>query len=434
MDIAFLTFFLGLVTGPRSVAVSVGPSVAVVELRLDGAAVARVTAPPWTATVDFGRELVPHDLEAAGFDADGKQLGTARQRVNLPHAPAAASIAIEEAPGGKRVARLSWVCTFATKPSSVRLAWDNEKLTPPDPYRFELPSADPGSLHILRAELGFGRNVTAVAQAFVGGQGRNFTSAELTSIPVLPAGKKLPEPEALAGWFLRGGKPVGVAAVEEGPADVVFVPDPEAEPALDRLLAEREQSDWGVSVYGAAGLGRLAFALPKDFSFLFALPAPTRYDATGYQVFTAVGPFDYSDGGLLYAFRLARIDQPPRDSAKLKDVAAMAGTVAVRNGRRRAAVWILSEGRDLSDPAWDVARRYLRTLNVPLFVWRVSKEGSSAKVAGGELDVSSEGKLNKAISELAKALSRQRVVWLEGLFLPQAISLSPSAKGLEIAR
>ncbi len=332
------------------------------------------------------------------------------------------------------MARLTWVCTFATKPSSVRLAWDNEKLMPPDPYRFELPSADPGSLHILRAELGFGRNVTAVAQAFVGGQGRNFTSAELTSIPVLSTGKKLPEPAALTGLFLRGGKPVGVAAAEEGPADVVFVPDPEAEEALDRLLAEREKSDWGVSVYGPAGLGRLAFALPKDVHSLFALPAPTRYDGTGYQVFTAIGPFDHSDGGLLWAFRIARVDQPPRDAAKLKDVAAMAGTVAVQNGRRRAVVWILSEGRDLSDPAWDVARRYLRTLNVPLFVWRVSKEGSSAKVASGEADVSSESKLNKAISQLAKALSRQRVVWLEGLFLPQAISLAPGAKGLEIAR
>lgn len=434
MDIAFLTFFLGLVTGPRNVALSAGPSVAGVELRLDGAEVARITAPPWTATVDFGRELVPHDLEAIGFDADGKPVGTARQRVNLPHAPAAASIAIEEAPGGRRVARLTWVCTFATKPSSVRLAWDNEELMPADPYRFELPSADPGSLHILRAELGFGRNVTAVAQAFVGGQGRNFTSAELTSIPVLLTGKKLPEPAALAGLFLRSGKPVGVAAAEEGPADVVFVPDPEAEAALDRLLAEREKSDWGVSVYGPAGLGRLAFALPKDVHSLFALPAPTRYDETGYQVFNAIGPFDHSDGGLLWAFRIARVDQPPRDAAKLKDVAAMAGTVAVQNGRRRAVVWILSEGRDLSDPAWNVARGYLRTLNVPLFVWRVSKEGSSAKVASGEADVSSESKLNKAIAQLAKALSRQRVVWLEGLFLPQAITLAPGAKGLEIAR
>jgi hypothetical protein len=233
---------------------------------------------------------------------------------------------------------------------------------------------------------------------------------------------------------MRGGKPVGVVAVEEGPADVVFVPDPEAEVALDRLLAERESSDWGVSVYGSTGLGRLAFTLPADTSYLFALAAPTRYDETGYQVFTAIGPFDHSDGGLLYAFRLARLDQPPRDAARLTDVAAMAGTVAVQNGRRRAAVWILSEDRDLSDPAWDVARRFLRTLNVPLFVWRVAKEGTAAKVAPGEIDASSDGKMTKAISQLSKALAQQRVVWLEGLFLPQEISLAPDAKGLEIAR
>ena len=120
MDIAFLTFFLGLVTGPRSVTVSAGPSVAAVELRLDGARVARLTAPPWTVTVDFGKELVPHDLEAAAFDAEGKPAGTTRQRVNLPRALAVASIALEDAPGGKRVARITWVCAFATRPSSVR--------------------------------------------------------------------------------------------------------------------------------------------------------------------------------------------------------------------------------------------------------------------------------------------------------------------------
>jgi hypothetical protein len=54
MQIAFLTLFLGLVTGPQAVAVDPGAGVATVELALDGRGVASLEHAPWSATVDFG--------------------------------------------------------------------------------------------------------------------------------------------------------------------------------------------------------------------------------------------------------------------------------------------------------------------------------------------------------------------------------------------
>ena len=44
MQIAFVTFFLGLVAGAHPVAVAAGPEVAAVELRLDDGVASRLTA------------------------------------------------------------------------------------------------------------------------------------------------------------------------------------------------------------------------------------------------------------------------------------------------------------------------------------------------------------------------------------------------------
>jgi hypothetical protein len=40
--------------------------------------------------------------------------------------------------------------------------------------------------------------------------------------------------------------------------------------------------------------------------------------------------------------------------------------------------------------------------------------------------------LNDAVSRLTAAVERQRIVWLEGRHLPQAISLSPKARSLTL--
>ena len=88
--IAFLTLLLGLTLGPQNIRMSAADNVNKIELRLDGAAVAVMTAPPWQADIDLGNTLAPHRLTAVAFDASGSEVGTVEQKINLPRATAEA--------------------------------------------------------------------------------------------------------------------------------------------------------------------------------------------------------------------------------------------------------------------------------------------------------------------------------------------------------
>jgi hypothetical protein len=115
--VSFLTLFLGLVWGEHPVAVAVRGDVATVELRLDGSVAGQVAGVPWKGSVDFGPDLLPHELVAAAFDSNGKEIGTARQWVNLPRPFVEASFVLEmPSPDGARVARLSWRCVGVDRP------------------------------------------------------------------------------------------------------------------------------------------------------------------------------------------------------------------------------------------------------------------------------------------------------------------------------
>jgi hypothetical protein len=68
VQIAFLTLFLGLISGKQEVAVAVHGPVSAVELLLDGTAVAHLGRPPWSTRVDLGPQLEPHELVARALE------------------------------------------------------------------------------------------------------------------------------------------------------------------------------------------------------------------------------------------------------------------------------------------------------------------------------------------------------------------------------
>ena len=85
---------------------------------------------------------------------------------------------------------------------------------------------------------------------------------------------------------------------------------------------------------------------------------------------------------------------------------------------------------DESEMPVESVREYLRALRVPLFVWAKNRKIAST---WGKVDVLSHvGALDAAGSRLTKAVERQRIVWLEGRHLPQAISLSPKARAVTL--
>lgn len=432
MNVAFITLFLGLFLGPKEVRLSVGGGVTAVELRLDGALAARMAAPPWAAVVDFGPEILPRDLEAVAFDSEEHEVGRARIRINMPRPKAGASFVLEPPDQtGRQMARLAWESTVAASPRTIRITLDEEFLDVEDPSRFEVPSGEPGRTRILRADLRFGNNVSAVAEAFIGSHDRDYTSADLSAVAVVLTGRKdLPAPEKLSGWFAADDMPLRVVVTEEGPADVVFLVDPGAE---KRLLKIAREGHWRPLL--ATDRKRQNFRFDKDHFVTFIFPAPERTDRTPYNVFPGAGPFSRSDGGLLWLYfnSLAYRPMAP-DAEAFRGAAPLTGIAAIQNGRRRAAVWILSSQppADLLD--LEIARHYLQALNVPLFIWRVSPDGRRSSGSDGELDASTPGALDAAISSLEKALHRQRIVWVEGNPLPQAIALSKDATGVALAR
>jgi hypothetical protein len=381
MNVVFLTLFLGLVAGPQEVRVAVGSNVAAVEIRLDGALAAELTAPAWKGPVDFGPDLLPHDLEAIAFDSGEREVGRARIRVNMPRPKAQASFVLEPRDQtGRQMARLSWESTVAAAPRTIRITLDDEPLDVEDPSRFEVPTGEPGRVRILRADLRFGSDISAVAEAFLGSQDRDYSSAELTAVAVVLTGRKdLPSSEGLSGWFVADGKQLRVVATEEGPADVVFLVSPDAEYRLEKILSQAIH----LRLFFRTG-ARSMFRLSRDIFVFFSLPSPSPAEGTPYVSFPLLGPYSPSDGGLLSLYLDVRNQAPDRSAAHLARVAPLTGTAAVSHGRRRAAVWILDADRRRDDPN-------LR-------------------------------------------LGRQRIVWVEGNPLPQKIALTPRATGIELAR
>ena len=421
MEIVFLTLFLSVITtGTRTVQIQAPPGTAAVVFRLDGEQAAGLTGPPWSVVVDFGEELLPHELEASAFDSEGKLLAIARQAVNMPHSLAEAYLAVEITPNGRRVARLRWNCAVATRPRDVRLTFDGERLDVTDPSTFVVPRFEAGTAHILRAELDFGSNVTAMAEALVGSKDRDYASAELTAVPVVPTeNRKRLDPADLANALAARGKTLKIVAVEEGPAEVVFVVDPGAEQVLDEWTSYHSRS---------------RFWLDREVLFYFVFPAPSTYVETRFEIFPCIGPLNRSNGGLLDTYWRERNLHTQRDPEYLPGAAQISGVWAVMNSRRRAAVWILGPNRSVSDRSLKNVRGFVRALNVPLLVWRVFPKDEPVEVAEGETPVSTRSQLTRAIDSLESLVKRQRLVWVEGRHLPQTIDVSVAATGIAVAR
>jgi hypothetical protein len=49
-------------------------------------------------------------------------------------------------------------------------------------------------------------------------------------------------------------------------------------------------------------------------------------------------------------------------------------------------------------------------------------------------DISSSARLEAAVARLKADLAAQRIVWVEGRYLPQEITLARNASGLELAK
>ena len=442
--ITFASLILGLIVGVQQVEVLVADGVAKVEIRLDDKVVGILYGAPWVLSCDFGAELEPHLLEAVAMDPSGKELDRALQWINVPRRPAEAGIVLEHGGEGEgAIAHLTFETVMGHEPMAIAVTFDGSPLVTENPREIRIPPFDPDKIHFLRVEFRFPEGVEAVVETTFGGIYADRVNTELTAVPiVVEKPKKLPSSEEMAGWFLAGDQPVQVLAVDRGPSQIVLVRDLEAQNDLEQLATDitrrRRGQSGGLGVRSPlnADLLQAVAVLDQKQQVRIISSFAERYEREGFGVrlFPPSQDFGRGDGGLLWLLVRRRPALQPLKEQLLAEAVAVAGLSAAMQNRRRAVVLIIgAEPSDASQLTPAQVRGYMSSLRVPLTVWTTAEDLESDTDWGTVVSISSLGRLDKAFNSVKRDLDHQRIVWLEGIHLPQTISLSPAASGIRLA-
>jgi hypothetical protein len=409
--------------------------VAVVELSLDGREAGRAGPPNWAARVDLGAELAPHELTARALDAAGNELGRERQWLNMPRPPAEIAVTLERDEGGRAVrARISWE-SLNGDPSRASVTWDGQVLALAA-GTVAIPAYDKQVSHVLSVEMEFADGVRGRRDLVVGGVASEETARELSAVPLrLAKGRTLPSVTDLERSLRGRGSRVKVVGVEEpGPSLVYVVRDGGADEAMEKLgrrvvvpgSVRRLQSR---NVWGNQ---ELPLGMEDRIRFLWTQPQPAAGNAV--ELFTRSRDFGLGVG-LPWLMTRVSNPEPSGRPACVADTVAVAGLHAFASYRARAVVLLLIDARDASRHSPQDVRRFLERLRVPLFVWSLDDLGGETKRRWGEVaPVDYDSAIEEAVHALRRSLATQRIVWVEGRFLPQEIELAQGAEGVELVR
>ena len=441
--ITFASLILALVVGVHPVEVLVADEVTRVEIRLDDELVGVLEGEPWLLPCDFGPELEPHHLVAVALDGSGQELGRTEQWINVPRRPAEAGVVLDQGGGGEgAVAHLTWDTLAGHDPVAVEVTFDGTPLLVENPRRIPLPPFDPDQIHFLRVEIRFPGGSEAVVETTFGGIYADQVNTELTAVPILvDRPRTLPSAEKMEGWFVQGKRPLPVLAVDRGSSEIVVVRDLEAQVDLEQMATDfvRRPNTSGsrrFSLPSNKDLLRAAATLDQKQRLRIVSPFAERQERQGYglRLFPPSQDFMRSDGGLLWLLGRTKPPLRPLEEQRLAEAVAAAAISAAMQNRRRAVVLVLSaKASDSSQLSPQQVRGYLTSLRVPLAVWTTEEAMESDTAWGPAASVSSVNRLEKAFAGVKRDIDRQRIVWLEGIHLPQSISLSPAAKGIRLA-
>jgi hypothetical protein len=443
--IAFATLFLGLLTGVAPVTVLVEGPVAEVRVELDGRPVGSLEKAPWTLPVDFGSGLEPHELVARALDQEGKEIAVARQMVNLPRPPAEVDVMLERDSSGRPVAaRYSGSSLVSLRAGKTTVTFDDKPLPAGETGRVELPPYEGDQPHVLSVELEFSPAVKSRADVVFGGGTTSVAQTELTAVPMkVKSASTVLTASSLSGVLVHGETPLPVDAVEEGAALVCVVRGPTVSFPLavlgtgGRTTLQQDPGSSPLQAYNRDA-SRDQMTLGKGDRVRFLWPITSVKDAApGTELFDHSRDFDAGDAGIHWLLTRVEHPGPYPKVERLADAAAVAGLQAAASGTRRAVVLVLGDqGSDASRYSPAAVRQYLDMIHVPLFVWSLRGLSMQPLAAGwGQVeDVSTVKRLSKAVDRLKAELAKQRIVWVEGRYLPQGIRLSSKASGVEFAR
>jgi len=348
----------------------------------------------------------------------------------MPRPPAEAKILLErDASGRVKAATIAWQNLMGEQPTKITVSFDGKPVAVDAFRRVAIPSYAPEVSHILTVELEFESGMSSRDDLAIGGGAGEEAKSELTAVPVRRIARRKLEPKAFQGVLRVRDRPLQVASVEEGGASLWIVRDESALEAFSRLRG------------GGAPLGGMfapsALPLKKGDEVRFLWPRPRGVD--GAAMPTALFPssqlFDRSGGGLAYLLGQIANTEPAGLFPMYTDAVAVAGLNAFESFGRRAVLLVLSgSSPDLSTYKPPVVRRYLEILRVPLFVWSLDAEPAGESPWGMVEAVGTSRGLRAAYTRLRESLDSQAIVWIEGRYLPQEISLDPSATGLELLK
>jgi hypothetical protein len=352
-------------------------------------------------------------------------------------------------------ARVSWeTVAEEMRPIEANVTLDGEPIEVASLERFALPRPAGDGLHFLQVDLQFAGGISAHTQVVYGGTYLDEAGSELTAVPVVFTKGKARNPDELEGWFLRNGLPQRVVAVEKGPAEVIVV----RVDSVREATADLGGQSFGIgsSVVGASGGGSavegsmpsgsgatastseinskaLAFGPEQRLRFLLPQSREVQHGQVTHRAFVISPRLTSKQGGLFWALTRDYYAPGMSSTERVADAVAVAGMRAAWGNRRRAVVLAVSgEVEDQSVLSAEKVRNYLRTLDVPLFVWHFE---SDQPAPAGQLAAWPEPErirsfqdLKRAVRTLQKRLDDQRVVWIDGLHPPESIQLAGDAR------
>jgi len=443
--VAFETLLLGLVIGHVRIRLMVTAPAASVELRLDGAIVGTLRAPPWELDCDLGRDPLPHELSAVGRDASGRVAARATQWVNLGDDRLKLSTILERDPTSARpvAVRVTWDTLEQVRPRVDAATLDGAPLPLTDPRRIPLPRVDLAQPHIVSVEASASPTVHDRADLAFGGDVVDSADSELTAVAVsLPPKQDTLSVHEVQDLFSAGGSGLNPIAVDTGRAEVALVVDQ----SVRELLTTRRK-DW-VARFGDV----LPYPIPLDptsdrFSVAETVPRLLR-DANGNLItFYPMTP-PYALGWLWRRAVLWSLSLPiaSPDQQRIADAVAVVAQKLAASSHRRTLVLVLAEpparagvAPRINDAStYDVAgvKAYLAALGVPLRVWSLTgtDPGPLTAAWGSAEYVPDRWAMQSRAKKLKKELDAQRIVWFAGRHLPQRIALDESKTAMRLAR
>lgn len=439
--IEFATLFLSLVTGIHPVEVVVSDTVASVEIVLDGQTVGVIAEPPWRIDCNFGRDPLPHELIAVARDTSEKTVATARQLINLPRSKSEVRLVLlDSQTDAPSAVRLIIGSPLFVKPVRVAVELDGTAIKFETPESIPLPEYDLTSAHVITAEVEFTDGSAARTAISFSRGNSGLTETELTAVPVaVDEGLELTL-DSTQDLFVAERRDIAVHAIEQSGGRVIMVRDHEASEQLSRMgqfkdgriSVTRRREIWGNSLVGdGRGL--------EEVLFRTVVPIPVQLQSTekSLQKSFWVSPFFRVEGAGL-DWCASHVFPRPDELAgghkdqQIADAVAVAGLQAAGSGRPRVVVLVIgNKSPDTSLFGIESTKRFLQALNVPLVVW-VTHPSVAERWGSGTL-IKSPKQFSRASRDAIEMLGQQRVIWLEGLFLPGDVTLKPEQSGIRIA-